>query len=129
MASIAHLMNRTASVRRAGLTSDGQGGHSESFSEVLSLRGRRQPAGSRDRLVAGREESEVTHVWYFDGAPAVRPRDQLVSEDITDEIVALVPPSAPDHMKVLAKEFQLGATVISPPVVGGFSSGFDVGYG
>lgn len=108
--SIAHLMNRTASVRRAGITSDGQGGHTEIFSEVLSLKGRRQPAGSRDRLVAGREETEVTHVWYFDGAPDVKTRDQLVSEGITDEIIALVPPSSPDHMKVLAKEFQLGQT-------------------
>ena len=113
MSSIAHLMNRSVTVQRVGTTADGQGGFTESLSAVAALaglKGRRQPAGSKDRIVAGREETEVTHVWYFDGAPDVRVRDTLVSGANTDEILALVPPSAPDHMKVLAKEFQLGAT-------------------
>lgn len=111
MPSIAHLMNRTVDVQRAGITPDGQGGFSETPSTVLTIKGRRQPAGSKDRLVAGREETEVTHVWYFDGVPDVKVRDLLVSGSNKDEVLALVPPSEPDHLKVLAKEFQIGATV------------------
>ncbi|KKL19811.1 hypothetical protein LCGC14_2461700, partial [marine sediment metagenome] len=110
MPSIAHLMNRTVSVQRMGATADGQGGFTETPGTVLTVKGRRQPAGSRDRIVAGREETEVTHVWYFDGAPDVKVRDLLVSGSNKDEVLALVPPSEPDHLKVLAKEFQIGAT-------------------
>ena len=113
MPSIAHLMNRSVTVQRVGTTSDGQGGFTESLSAVAALaglKGRRQPAGSRDRIVAGREETEVTHVWYFDGAPDVKVRDVLLSGSNKDEVLALVPPSEPDHLKALAKEFQIGAT-------------------
>lgn len=110
MPSIAHLLNRTVNVQRIGAVSDGQGGYTETPSTVLTTKGRRQPAGSKDRIVAGREEAQVSHVWYFDGAPDVKVRDLLVSGSNKDEVLALAPPSEPDHLKVLAKEFQLGAT-------------------
>ena len=111
MVSITHLLNRSCSIRRQSLVSNGQGGFSNSLSEVAAPKGRRVPASESERLIAGREEALVTHVWYFDKGVDVRVRDVLVSSPYTDEVVGSLPPSVPDFVKVAVKEIQIGATV------------------
>ena len=110
MVSITHLLNRTASHQRRTLTDDGQGGTSEVISEIQEIKGRRNPAGPRDRELAGREEAEVTHIWYFDTDIGAKPRDILISNGVQDEVLASLPPSQPDFLKVAVKEIQLGQT-------------------
>lgn len=112
MASISHLLNKDVTVKRQGVTADGQGGFTDAFSPIASTKGRRAPASGRDRIVAGREEAEVTHVWYFDPGQDIRVRDQLESGSgtVTDEVMYNASPSKDDHMKFLVKEIQVGAT-------------------
>lgn len=111
MASISHLLNRSVTVKRQSLASDGQGGFSNTLTpQTPVLKGRRRPASGGERSVAGREEAQVTHVWYFEPGVDVRVRDVFVSNGVEDEVVALLPPSEPDHLKVQVKEFQVGAT-------------------
>jgi len=107
--SIVHLLNRTVDIKRQSLVSDGQGGFSNTFAAVVTgVKGRRQAASGNERLVAGREEALVSHVWYFDAGVNVRNRDVLESNGIQDEVISVLPPSRDDFMKVAVKEIQIG---------------------
>ena len=111
MPSIAHLCNRSVTIKRMTRTSDGQGGYSEVPAAVPSLdpiRGRRSPASGSDRFLAGREEAIVTNIWYFDGSPDIRFKDLIVDGTTTYEVLASLPPSKPDHLKLQTREFQHG---------------------
>ena len=107
---ISHLLNADVAVRRQVPVEDGQGGFSNTLQTVATIKGRRNPASYRDRLAAGREEAQVTHVWFCDPGSGIRMRDVLVSNGVQYDVLASMPPSANDFEKWAVKEIQLGTT-------------------
>lgn len=108
MSRISHLLDRKPIIKRVVQTADGQGGFTESLKDIAQAKGRRQAARGSDREAAGREEAQVTHVWYFEFNTDVRPRDIIRDGDTDYEVIAIMPPSLDDHIKIQTKEFQRG---------------------
>lgn len=108
MGRISHLLNRTVSLRRVTQVSDGQGGFTESESEVATPKGRRHAARGNERMTAGTEQAEVTHIWYFEQAADVRQRDVIRHGGVDYEVLEVLPPSLDDFIKVETKEIQTG---------------------
>ncbi len=111
MPSITHLLNRSVTVKRMTRTSDGQGGYTEALATVSSLKkvkARRSPASGSDRFIAGQEQAVVTHIWYFNGSPAILYKDVIVDGSLSYEVLGTLPPSRPDHLKVQTREILRG---------------------
>lgn len=109
MGRISHLLNRSPSIKRDTSTADGQGGFTTALTEVATPKGRRQAARGTDRLVAGREDVDVTHIWYFDFGIDVKVRDTIEDGGTKYEVLALLPPSQDEFLKVQAQEIQSGS--------------------
>ena len=109
MGRISHLLNRSPRIKRDTSTSDGQGGFTTTLTEVATPKGRRHAASGSDRFVAGREEADVTHVWYFDFGVDIKVRDTIEDGGIQYEVLALLPPSEDEFLKVQAQEIQSGS--------------------
>lgn len=108
MVSISHLLNRSPAIKRESTTKDDQGSFTTTLATVSSPKGRRQAATGNNRLVAGREEATCTHIWYFDPDVDVRVRDVIEDSGIKYEVLAVLPPSLDDFLKVQTREFQHG---------------------
>ena len=109
MGRISHLLNRSPSIKRDTSTADGQGGFTTALTEVETPKGRRHVASGADRFVAGREEADVTHVWFFDFGVDVKVRDTIEDGGIKYEVLTLLPPSLDEFLKVQAREIQSGS--------------------
>jgi len=105
--SISHLLNRTPTIKRTVQTADGQGGFTESLSVVATVKGRRRAASGSERLVAGREDAKVTHIWYFEPGTDIKVRDTVVDGSASYEVLALLPPSEDLYVKAQTKEIQI----------------------
>jgi SPP1 family predicted phage head-tail adaptor len=86
----AGLMNRTVTIKRKSRTKDGQGGFTFAWATSSTVQGRIRPAKSGERVVAGREQAQITHVAYFDPGTDVQFGDQLVSSAPTALTVYVV---------------------------------------
>ena len=106
---ISHLLNRSPSIKRDTSTSDGQGGFTTTLTEVATPKGRRHAARGTDRFVAGREDVDVTHVWYFDFGVDIKIQDTIEDGGAKYEVLALLPPSLDEFLKVQAQEIQSGS--------------------
>ena len=109
MGRISHLLNRSPSIKRDTSTADGQGGFTTTLTEVATPKGRRHAARGTDRFVAGREDVDVTHIWYFDFGVDVKVRDTIEDGGIKYEVLALLPPSEDEFLKVQTQEIQSGS--------------------
>lgn len=109
MGRISHLLNRSPTIKRDASTADGQGGFTTALTEVATPKGRRQAARGTDRFVAGREEADITHVWYFDFGVDIKIKDTIEDGSISYEVLALLPPSEDEFLKVQVQEIQSGS--------------------
>lgn len=108
MSRVTHLLNRSATIIRLTQSADGQGGFTTSESTVASPSGRRHAARGNDRLIAGREEAGVTHIWYFEHGTDVTVRDIVRNAGTDYEVLNVQGPSLDDHLRVETKEVQVG---------------------
>lgn len=59
--------------------------------------------------MAGREDVDVTHVWYFDFGVDIKIQDTIEDGGIKYEVLALLPPSEDEFLKVQSREIQSGS--------------------
>jgi head-tail adaptor len=104
VASVAHLMNRTLTVRREVTASDGYGGQTVAYSLVGDVPARVSRPSASEREVAAREGVEITHEVYLNPEADVRRGDQLVDGDQVLEVVSVVEPSRVDYRKATCRE-------------------------
>ncbi len=99
--SIRHLLNKTVTIGRDTTTSDGAGGHTRIPVTIATLRAKIDPASARDRSIANRDADRVTHTGYFESGVDVI-RDDVVTEGTNKfKVLSLLPPSSPDHQKIV----------------------------
>lgn len=104
-----HLFSHTFNVFRAGRVSDGQGGWTEGFVPVGTVRGRLRPATARERLVAQQLQAELSHVFYAGAAADVRRGDRVEGAGKAVLVVAVRDPShAGHHIEADCQEVQTG---------------------
>jgi len=99
--SVRHLLNKTVTIDRDSVASDGAGGHTRTPATIATVRAKIDPAGARDRAIADRDADRVTHIGYFEAGLDVI-RDDLVTEGtLKYKVLSLLPPSSPDHLKIV----------------------------
>ncbi len=107
--NIGHLLVHSIDIQRSTPVDDGQGGFKDAFISVKKLNGRVWPASSRDMMLAGQNQSRVTHAVIFPTDTDVRIDDQLIFDSRTFTVkVREITPSIPIYHKVLAEEIQIG---------------------
>jgi SPP1 family predicted phage head-tail adaptor len=107
--NIGHLLIHSIDIQRSTPIDDGQGGSEEVFQSVGVVRGRVWPANHKDLMVAGQDQSRVTHAVIFKPGTDVRIDDQLVFDSRQFNVkVREITPSIPIYHKVLAEEIQIG---------------------
>lgn len=107
--NIGHLLIHSIDIQRSTPIDDGQGGSKQVFQSVGVVKGRVWPANSKDMMVAGQNQSRVTHAVIFNPGTDVRIDDQLVFDSrLFDVKVREITPSIPIYHKVLAEEIQIG---------------------
>jgi hypothetical protein len=110
------LLNVTVTISRKARTSDGQGGWSETWTELAAVPGRVRPALTpNERSIGEQRQVEITHVAYFALGVDVARDDQLVylapnGEAKTLIVRAVREPSQPHHIEVDCEERQHGGT-------------------
>lgn len=110
------LLNVTVTISRKARASDGQGGWSETWTELAAVPGRVRPALTpNERNIGAQREVQLTHVAYFALGVDVKRDDQLVfiasnGEAKTLIVRAVREPSEPHHIEVDCEERQQGVT-------------------
>ena len=105
--SIDHLLNITASLKRATTASDGQGGNTKTFAEISTPKLRRSPLSISDRMeFADKDVGRVTHAMYFNANVDILREDQILVDSRLFIVQGFLDPSEPDHQKVLVEETQ-----------------------
>lgn len=84
------LLNNQFTISRRDRVSDGQGGWTIVWADVATVRGRIRPANSAERVVADKDEQQVTHVLYV-----------VAGEDIArGDLVACLGPEGVHELEV-----------------------------
>ena len=91
--AITHLLNQTATIQSMTKTTDGRGGHKETFSGTTTVKCRVRPASSQEIFLAAAEKREVTHIVYTDPGSGLVRGDHLVIGSTTLEVLLLRNPS------------------------------------
>ena len=95
------LGGRKITVQRRAEISDGQGGFKQSWTNIGIERGKLRPASSGERMIAGQQETEVSHVAYLRADAAVEVGDRLELNDVNYEVIAKREPGmAGKHVEV-----------------------------
>ena len=105
--SIRAHYNTTVEVRRATQVADGEGGYTESFVKVASIRCRIRPASASERNLGRREESYLTHVLYCDDGEDIQRQDRLVEQGTERTLTVLdirIPSIRGRHIEVDLEE-------------------------
>jgi len=102
------MLNNTLTVSRRVRVSDGQGGWTIAYEEVGSIDARVRPLSSKERIVAGSEEQQITHVIYCVADEDITRGDIVEDEDGWQaEILGIREPSlAGEHWEIDALERQ-----------------------
>lgn len=107
--NIGHLLVHSIDIQRSTPVDDGQGGFEEAFASVEVTNGRVWPASHKDLMLAGQNQSRVTHAVLFPPNTDVRIDDQLVFDGRQFTVkIREITPSIPIYHKVLAEEIQIG---------------------
>jgi SPP1 family predicted phage head-tail adaptor len=102
MSVLTSLLNKTFEIWLPQTTSDGQGGHTETWWDAGTIAGRMRPANSNERVVAEQEEQQITHVLYTatletsDGETLGRGA-LVVLDDLSVEVLGVRNPSLMAH--------------------------------
>lgn len=107
--SIGHLLIHSVDVQRSTPVDNGHGGFDEVYKSVFITRGRVYPVKARDLAIAGKEESRVTHVIYFQPKIDVRIGDEMVFDGRRFRLrVKNITPSIAIYQKTMVEEIQEG---------------------
>lgn len=109
------LLNVTVTISRKARAADGQGGWSETWTELEAVPGRIRPISPAEQTVGQQRDAQITHVAYFALGVDVARDDQLVylapnGEAKTLTVRAVREPSEPHHLQVDCEERQAGET-------------------
>jgi len=101
------LLNNTFVISRRDRIDDGEGGWTIVYADAGTVQGRIRPATAAERLVADREERQITHVLYVaHGADIVR-GDLVTCGDLQVEVLGIREPSkAGQHLEIDCLEHQ-----------------------
>ena len=97
---ITHLLNRTATLRRATRVSDGKGGWRTSpvpWPLIATIPFRVQAASGNERYIAAQQQTKVSHIGYADPGTLFVRDDQIEIDGVTYRVTGLLPPSVPGH--------------------------------
>lgn len=101
------LLNNTFTVSRRERIDDGQGGWTIVYADVAAVQGRIRPATSAERVVAEREEQQITHVLYVVHGADIERGDLVVCDDLQVEVLGIREPSkAGQHLEIDCMEHQ-----------------------
>jgi SPP1 family predicted phage head-tail adaptor len=100
-----HLYNVAAALSRPQRTADGQGGFTETFVPVGTVRGRVRSWTSEEELVARQLGVRISHVFYCD-LTDVRRGDRLEVGTTVYDVRSVRQPSDPHHLMVDLEERQ-----------------------
>ena len=107
MSAFEGLLNNTFVISRRDRVDDGQGGWTIVYGDVASVQGRIRPATSAERLVADREERQITHVLYVVHGADIERGDLVVCDDLQVEVLGIREPSkAGQHLEIDCMEHQ-----------------------
>lgn len=106
--SILHLLNKSSAVWRNTPVSDGQGGWTDTRSQVATLPVRVSPASASERLAAAQESARVTHNGYYEPGADVQRGDEWRIGSESYEVIATLPPSIAHHGKAQLEQIQPG---------------------
>lgn len=106
------LMNRTLTIQRKSGSPDGQGGHTLTYSDIGSTRGRIRPASSTERTIAEAWDALVSHVGYTPAGVDVRRDDRITTDNNGDtlyfRVKAVRNPSLKNHhLEIDLEQMQL----------------------
>jgi SPP1 family predicted phage head-tail adaptor len=102
--SIAHLFNETAAVSRPGRTTDSQGGWTEDFVPVGSVRCRIRSWTSNEELIARQSGVRISHVMYCQAGANVRRGDRVAFRGVVADVRSVRLPSDPTHHAMIDLE-------------------------
>jgi head-tail adaptor len=101
------LFNNDFSILRSEPVSDGQGGWSEVYIALDSVRGRMRPASGSEREVAAQMQRAITHVLYVLAGADMFRGDYVVGGGVTALVQGVREPSqAGQHLEVDCLELQ-----------------------
>lgn len=92
-----HLFNKIFTLQRKVKISDGQGGWTEDWQNIGTIRGRLRPASARERTVAAQEQARISHVLYCSATEDIHRGDRVVIGDLVVEIVVVKEPGYIGH--------------------------------
>ncbi len=109
MALIESLLITTFTQTRRTRASDGQGGFTETWSEVdAALVGRMRPASAAERTVAQQAQAAISHVLYLLASETIYRGDRVTDGDRTWDVIAVREPShSGHHLEVDCREVQI----------------------
>lgn len=103
------LGGRKIQIQRKDRTSDGQGGWSETWSEVAYERGHLRPTSAREKLAGGQEKADVSHIAILRKGADIKLGDRLKLDDLIVAVVGIrEPATAGRHLEIDGAEEQTG---------------------
>ncbi len=107
MSVFQRLLNQDYAIHRKVRASDGQGGWSEAWTELATVRGRLRPVSAEERTIADEVEAEVTHVLYTLASEDIARGDIVAGAGRTVRVLAVREPSqAGHHLQIDCRELQ-----------------------
>jgi len=103
----ARLFNKTISLQRNTQVADGQGGWTNGYAQIKTVRGRVRPAKGGEQMAGDQQQPMVTHVAYLKTSSGVQNDDRLVFDGKTLRVQAVKEPShANRHLEVMCEELE-----------------------
>jgi len=101
------LLNNDFTISRLAPVSDGQGGFTEAWEELTTVRGRMRPASVAEITIAQQAQREISHVLYVAGTVEIARGDLVTGGGITVRVLGVRNPSqASHHLEVDCRELQ-----------------------
>ncbi len=98
------LLNQILTLQRNTESADGMGGHTSSWADLGSFRGRISPLSAQERLMQDKTTMITTHKIYCDPM-TVTSKDRIRWGTYYFEIIAIINPSEKfSHLEIMARE-------------------------